>query len=160
MKKILTLFLATLMVCTLAGCSKKDETPTDEGTGNEIVEVKDVVSKYTIVNSTGEKVTALHIYLAGSEDKGPNLLVEGMDDAMTLVLDESIYAELATVKSDSEKASDNFVLEFETESGYLGTFETLHREEATISLLSADAAAGATAISFITNVEETVTEAN
>lgn len=152
MKKILTLLLAILMICTLAGCSKSS-TPSNE-TGNVVEEeVTDIVSQYTIVNSTGEKVVALHLYLAGSEDKGPNLLVEGMEPDMTLVLNEDVYTELATVKSNDAKAKEDFVLEFETESGYVGSFETLHREVATISLLSVDAAAGATQIAFITNVE-------
>lgn len=164
MRKILTLLLAILMVCTLAGCSKKADEPVNSGEegGNEVVdsnEATDIVSAYTVVNSTGENVTELYLYLTGSEDKGPNLLVDPMADSMTLVLDETVYTELATVKSDADKASETFVLEFVTESGYIGSFDTLRREVATISLLSADVAAGATQIAFITNVENVTPEA-
>lgn len=42
MRKILTLFLATLMVCTLAGCSKKDETSVDSN--QETEDVVDVIT--------------------------------------------------------------------------------------------------------------------
>ncbi len=41
-----------------------------------------------------------------------------------------------------------YTLEFTTESGYTGSFDTLHFEVAPISLLAEDALTGATQISF------------
>lgn len=42
MRKILTLLLIVLMICTLAGCSKKDETPVDDN--QETEDVVDVIT--------------------------------------------------------------------------------------------------------------------
>ena len=91
-------------------------------------------------NTTGSKVTELYLYDAGSEDKGENLAGEGLADGESIVITRDVEA---------DKQSDvTYILEFTTEDGQTQSFETLHYEVAPISLLSVDAAAGATPISF------------
>ena len=90
-------------------------------------------AEYTVYNTTGENVTDLYLYVAGSEDKGENLAADGLADGDSVVL---------TLPEDADKSAE-YVLEFTTESG-----DTQSYEVAPISLLSVDAAAGATPISF------------
>ncbi len=92
----------------------------------------------TVYNTTGENVTDLYLYVAGSEDKGENLAADGLADGDSVVL---------TLPEDADKSAE-YVLEFTTESGDTQSFDTLSYEVAPISLLSIDAAAGATPISF------------
>ena len=95
-------------------------------------------AEYTVYNTTGENVTDLYLYVAGSEDKGENLVADGLADGDSVVL---------TLPEDADKSAE-YVLEFTTESGATQSFDTLSYEVAPISLLSVDAAAGATPISF------------
>ena len=95
-------------------------------------------AEYTVYNTTGENVTDLYLYVAGSEDKGENLAADGLADGDSVVL---------TLPEDADKSAE-YVLEFTTESGATQSFDTLGYEVAPISLLSVDAAAGATPISF------------
>lgn len=100
-------------------------------------------AEYTVYNTTGENVTDLYLYVAGSEDKGENLAADGLADGDSVVL---------TLPEDADKSAE-YVLEFttesgDTESGDTQSFDTLSYEVAPISLLSVDAAAGATPISF------------
>ena len=95
-------------------------------------------AEYTVYNTTGSKVTELYLYDAGSEDKGENLAADGLADGDSVVL---------TLPEDADKSAE-YVLEFTTESGTTQSFDTLSYEVAPISLLSVDAAAGATPISF------------
>ena len=95
-------------------------------------------AEYTVYNTTGENVTDLYLYVAGSEDKGENLAADGLADGDNVVL---------TLPEDADKSAE-YVLEFTTESGATQSFDTLSYEVAPISLLSVDAAAGATPISF------------
>ncbi len=95
-------------------------------------------AEYTVYNTTGENVTDLYLYVAGSEDKGENLAADGLADGDSVVL---------TLPEDADKSAE-YVLEFTTESGATQSFDTLSYEVAPISLLSVDAAAGATPISF------------
>ena len=95
-------------------------------------------AEYTVYNTTGENVTGLYLYAAGSEDKGENLAADGLADGDSVVL---------TLPEDADKSA-KYVLEFTTEDGVTKSFDTLSYEFAPISLLSADAAAGATPISF------------
>lgn len=95
-------------------------------------------AEYTVYNTTGENVTELYLYVAGSEDKGENLAADGLADGDSVVL---------TLPEDADKSAE-YVLEFTTESGTTQSFDTLSYEVAPISLLSVDAAAGATPISF------------
>ena len=92
----------------------------------------------TVYNTTGENVTDLYLYVAGSEDKGENLAADGLADGDSVVL---------TLPEDADKSAE-YVLEFTTESGDTQSFDTLSYEVAPISLLSVDAAAGATTLSF------------
>ena len=95
-------------------------------------------AEYTVYNTTGENVTELYLYVAGSEDKGENLAADGLADGDSVVL---------TLPEDADKSAE-YVLEFTTEDGTTQSFDTLSYEVAPISLLSVDAAAGATPISF------------
>ena len=92
----------------------------------------------TVYNTTGENVTELYLYAVGSEDKGENLAADGLADGDSVVL---------TLPEDADKSAE-YVLEFTTEGGDTQSFDTLSYEVAPISLLSVDAAAGATPISF------------
>ena len=95
-------------------------------------------AEYTVYNTTGENVTELYLYVVGSEDKGENLAADGLADGDSVVL---------TLPEDADKSAE-YVLEFTTEGGDTQSFDTLSYEVAPISLLSVDAAAGATPISF------------
>ena len=95
-------------------------------------------AEYTVYNTTGENVTELYLYVAGSEDKGENLAADGLADGDSVVL---------TLPEDADKSAE-YVLEFTTEGGDTQSFDTLSYEVAPISLLSVDAAAGATPIAF------------
>ena len=97
-------------------------------------------AEYTVYNTTGENVTDLYLYVAGSEDKGENLAGEGLADGESIVITRDVEAD--------KQADVVYVLEFTTEDGQTQSFETLHYEVAPISLLSVDAAAGATPIAF------------
>ena len=95
-------------------------------------------AEYTVYNTTGSTVSELYLYVAGSEDKGENLAGEGLADGENVVL---------TLPEDADQSA-KYVLEFTTEDGSTQSFDTLSYEVAPISLLSADAAAGATPIAF------------
>ena len=95
-------------------------------------------AEYTVYNTTGANVTELYLYEAGSEDKGENLAADGLADGDSVVL---------TLPEDADPSS-KYILEFTTEDGTTQSFETLRYEVTPISLLSADAAAGATPIAF------------
>ena len=95
-------------------------------------------AEYTVYNTTGSTVSELYLYVADSEDKGENLAGEGLADGENVVL---------TLPEDADQSA-KYVLEFTTEDGTTQSFDTLSYEVAPISLLSADAAAGATPISF------------
>ena len=108
--------------------------------GHSKVEAEVEPAEYTVYNTTGENVTDLYLYVAGSEDKGENLAGEGLADGESIVITRDVEAD----KQDDVV----YVLEFTTEDGQTQSFETLHYEVAPISLLSVDAAAGATPIAF------------
>ena len=95
-------------------------------------------AEYTVYNTTGSTVSELYLYAAGSEDKGENLAGEGLADGENVVL---------TLPEDADQSA-KYVLEFTTEDGTTQSFDTLSYEVVPISLLSADAAAGATPIAF------------
>ena len=95
-------------------------------------------AEYTVYNTTGSTVSELYLYVAGSEDKGENLAGEGLADGESVVL---------TLPEDAD-TSAKYVLEFTTDGGATQSFETLSYEVTPISLLSVDAAAGATPIAF------------
>ena len=95
-------------------------------------------AEYTVYNTTGANVTELYLYEAGSEDKGENLAADGLADGDSVVL---------TLPEDADQSA-KYILDFTTEDGTTQSFETLRYEVTPISLLSADAAAGATPIAF------------
>ena len=95
-------------------------------------------AEYTVYNTTGTNVAELYLYAVGSEDKGENLAGEGLADGENVVL---------TLPEDAD-TSAKYVLEFTTDDGATQSFETLGYEVTPISLLSVDAAAGATPIAF------------
>ena len=95
-------------------------------------------AEYTVYNTTGENVTDLYLYVAGSEDKGENLAGEGLADGESIVITRDVEAD--------KQADVVYVLEFTTEDGSTQSFETLHYETTPISLKSVDA--GATPIAF------------
>ena len=97
-------------------------------------------AEYTVYNTTGSTVTDLYLYEVGAEDKGDNLAGEGLADGDSVVITRDVEAD--------KQADVTYVLEFTTEDGQTQSFETLHYEVAPISLLSVDAAAGATPIAF------------
>lgn len=115
---------------------------TDEVTAGETAEgaeaeVEAATGVYTIHNTTGELVSELYVYETGAEEKGENLAGEGLNDTEKV---ETTY----------EGTTDTVLtLEFTTESGFQGIFETLYIEEVNINLLAADAMTGATPIQFI-----------
>ena len=119
MKKFAAMILiATMLLSVAAVCCA------EEATG-----------EYVLFNKTGEALTELYIYPVGSEDKGENRN-EGFNH-------QNYKTETFTGAPDTK-----LVLEFTTESGYHGQFDTLSIEVAPISLLAEDAKTGATDISF------------
>ena len=123
MKKLLSVVLSVMMLFTAVAALA--ETAAEE-TGLAIGE-------YTLYNCTGEAITELYLYEAGDEDKGENMAVD-FEDGLVITVEGAADAVL--------------VLEFVTESGYTGIFETLHIETTPISLLMVDTTSGATSISF------------
>ena len=96
---------------------------------------------YTIYNTTGETVTELYLVDNLTGEQGVNYAVNGFaNDAMWIIT--------RTVSAEEIEAGYSMTLYFKTESGYEGSFATLHIEVAPIYLLSADAMTGATQISF------------
>ncbi|MCQ2453126.1 MAG: cytochrome C [Clostridia bacterium] len=98
---------------------------------------------YTIYNVTGEKVTELYAIDALTGEKGENYAGEaGIENGGIVLISKTV---------DADKTGKEFFvidLTFVTEGGYTGHFGNLHFETVPISLLSAEAAAGATQISF------------
>ena len=124
MKKLFALMLTlTLLLCATA--LAEEETAT-----------------YTIYNMTGEKVTELYAIDALTGEKGENYAGEGLENGASVVIEKT---------ADADKTGKEFFvidLTFVTESGRTDHFATLHFETVPITLLSVDAMAGATPISF------------
>ena len=119
-----------------SSAAASSEAASSEAAASEAAEP--TTAEYTVYNTTGSTVTELYLYVAGSEDKGENLAADGLADGDSVVL---------TLPEDADKSAE-YVLEFTTEGGDTQSFDTLSYEVAPISLLSVDAAAGATPISF------------
>ncbi len=96
---------------------------------------------YTIYNVTGENVTELYLVDNLTGEEGVNYAANGFADGASMIITRTITAE-------EKDAGYSMTLKFKTESGYEGSFATLHIEVAPIYLLSADAMTGATQISF------------
>lgn len=125
---------------TASSAAASSEAASSEAASSEAASSEAEVesAEYTVYNTTGENVTELYLYVAGFEDKGENLAADGLADGDSVVL---------TLPEDADKSAE-YVLEFTTEGGDTQSFDTLSYEVAPISLLSVDAAAGATPISF------------
>ena len=115
-----------------SSAAASSEAASSEAASSEAAEP--TTAEYTVYNTTGSAVTELYLYDAGSDEKGDNLAGENI---------------VITRDVEADKQSDvTYILEFTTEDGQTQSFETLHYEVAPISLLSVDAAAGATPIAF------------
>ena len=159
MKQFVLILAAVLTMSMFTACGNKDTAKEEIGTeevaveetkeeikeetvdtnDEAVVDTTDEVTTgvYTIHNTTGELVSELYVYETGAEEKGENLAGEGLNDTEKV---EATY----------EGTTDTVLtLEFTTESGFQGTFETLYIEEVNINLLAADAMTGATPIQFI-----------
>ena len=128
---------------TAASSTASSAAASSEAASSEVAssEAEATSAEYTVYNTTGSTVTELYLYDAGSDEKGDNLAGEnGLTDGENVVITRDVEA---------DKQSDvTYILEFTTEDGQTQSFETLHYEVAPISLLSVDAAAGATPIAF------------
>ena len=132
---------AAVLALSMAGCSSNASSTTASSAASSEAassEAEAQPAEYTVYNTTGSTVTELYLYTAGSEEKGENLAGEGLADGESVVL---------TLPEDADQSA-KYVLEFTTEDGTTQSFDTLSYEVAPISLLSADAAAGATPIAF------------
>ena len=130
---------STAASSSVASSAASSEAASSEAASSEAAEP--TTAEYTVYNTTGSTVTELYLYDAGSDEKGDNLAGEnGLADSENIVITRDVEA---------DKQSDvTYILEFTTEDGQTQSFETLHYEVAPISLLSVDAAAGATPIAF------------
>ena len=96
---------------------------------------------YTVCNTTGETVTELYLIDNLTGEKGVNYAVNGFAA-------DACWVITRTITPEEKDAGYSMTLTFKTESGYEGSFPTLHIEVAPIYLLSADGMTGATQISF------------
>lgn len=130
---------STAASSSVASSAASSEAASSEAASSEAAEP--TTAEYTVYNTTGSTVIELYLYDAGSDEKGDNLAGEnGLADGENIVITRDVEA---------DKQSDvTYILEFTTEDGQTQSFETLHYEVAPISLLSVDAAAGATPIAF------------
>jgi len=129
MKKILAILVAALMLLSCAAVAVTAES----------VEMQ--TGKYAIINSTGEDVVMISI----TDNKDPNNTVK---NEFTDEFPDGYFDAFEFSIPASEDGSHRLTLEFETKSGYKGTFATLSIEEAGIELLAQDALTGATPIAF------------
>ena len=140
--KFALLLAGAVLAGSLTGCGASG-TPASSAASSEAAssEAEAVSAEYTVYNTTGSTVTELYLYNAGSDEKGDNLAGEnGLADGENIVITRDVEAD--------KQPDVTYILEFTTEDGQTQSFETLHYEVAPISLLSVDAAAGATPIAF------------
>ena len=143
LNKIFAAGLCVALALSLAACGGSSSTASsaassDAASSSAVVE--EVTKTYTIQNVTGEDVTELYVYVAGSADKGDNLAGEGLADGESVVI---------TKNADSEEDAKamTFVLEY-VYGDQTVKYETIHFEVVSISLKSVDAVSGATPIAF------------
>ena len=130
---------STAASSSVASSAASSEAASSEAASSEAAEP--TTAEYTVYNTTGSTVTELYLYDAGSDEKGDNLAGEnGLADGENIVITRDVEAD--------KQYDVTYILEFTTEDGQTQSFETLHYEVAPISLLSVDAAAGATPIAF------------
>ena len=97
------------------------------------------VGQYTFFNRTGEVITILNLI---DNDDGATIRTAFNDGFAP----NETYTLSFIVPADRENVT--LTLQFVTESGKIGIFNTLKIEEATIDLLDVDSVSGATPISF------------
>ena len=140
---------AAVLAVAMTGCSNGASSTASSAAASSVAASSEAASseaeaasaEYTVYNTTGSTVTELYLYDAGSDEKGDNLAGEnGLADGENIVITRDVEAD--------KQGDMTYVLEFTTEDGQTQSFETLHYEVAPISLLSVDAAAGATPIAF------------
>ena len=136
LKNVAVVAAALALAVGMTACGGSASSTTASSVASSVAASSEAASSEAA--SSGENVTDLYLYVAGSEDKGENLAADGLADGDSVVL---------TLPEDADKSAE-YVLEFTTESGDTQSFDTLSYEVAPISLLSVDAAAGATPISF------------
>ena len=119
------------------------EGETDATTGATPINffVPEFKAVYTLKNLTGEKVTEVTLTENHTGEALP-VEFEAMEPDGTLPLTVTWPADK------TDKDNYELTLKFVTESGYEGTFGTLHFETVGINLLSVDAMTGPTQISF------------
>ena len=118
---------------TASVAPEKEEEKTEDT--NEEATPETAPAKYTLYNQTGENLTDVYLYENGSSDKGENLA-------------DKFHGASATIDLGELPTDKVFTLEYKTEGGREGKFDTLHVEEAPIQLLAEDAKTGATDIAF------------
>ena len=129
MKKVLSVLLALSLVLCFA-VSLAEEAEANVKTGH-----------YQLVNTTGENVKRITVT---DNVTGDSLQVDFFDE----MLSSGETAEVSFSIPDGEDGEHRLTLEFETESGKIGTFKTLSIEDVSINLLDVDTVAGATPIKF------------
>ncbi len=102
--------------------------------------VPEQTGKYTVYNTTGEKVTSLTLTDNVTGTATENLAGEGLENNTAVDVTFAIPV--------TEDGHGRLTLAFTTESGYEGAFTTLSIEEAPIALLKLDAESTATTITF------------
>ena len=142
--KTLHTFGAAALALVLAACGSTSapETPAATVKASATAEASqpaETVGKYTIYNNSGENISELYLYPTGAEDKGENLA----SGKHGFGIGHALFATYDDGKSDTK-----LTLEYTTESGVTGMFETLAVETAPISIISEDARTGATPIAF------------
>ncbi len=142
MRNIWKASLAAMLALGLAACSSSEPETSDtteeetkeEETKEETAEPETAVASYYIINNTGEKATWSIVNNEGELETKEGELEDGKYEAV----------DFGEVKADL-----SFTVNYKTESGREGKFETLHVEEANISLLAEDDMTGSTQIAFV-----------
>ena len=138
--------VAVVLAIGMTACGGSSSSTASSAAASSVAASSEAVSseaaaqsaEYTVYNTTGANVTELYLYEVDSEEKGDNYAADGLADGESVVL---------TLPEDADQSA-KYVLEFTTEDGETQSFETLNYETTPISLLSVDAAAGATPITF------------
>lgn len=151
--KVLTLGAAAALALSLAACGASSSVAastaassaaassaasSSEAAASSVL-TGEQTATYTLYNTTGDTIKELYFYENGA-DKGENLAGDGMADGATLEVVQKADASVMDSKV--------YTIEFVAADGNTYTFDTLHFETVPVSLLSADAAAGATPIAF------------
>lgn len=143
--KTVHIFGVTALALGLAACGSQTAPVTPAATTKAAAttaaasQAAEAIGKYTIYNNAGENISELYLYPTGASDKGANLASGkhgfGVGHAMFVTYTDG-------------SADTKLTLEYTTDSGVTGKFETLSVETAPISIISEDARTGATPLTF------------